>query len=113
MSPGLGGGTFQAVNPSPSASGQFAGTATASQVIGNLVASTIDVPTGDTTTGFHVTVDGAVLVVNYIELVELAAAPSAPATNHARLYLLDNGAGKTQLCIIYATGAGHVLDTQT
>lgn len=38
--------------------------------------------------------------------------PSAPSTNQAILYIRDNGAGKTQLCVRFATGAIQVLATQ-
>ena len=48
----------------------------------------------------------------HIEAVELAADPAAPAANGARLYLKDNGAGKTQLCVRFATGAVQVIATE-
>ena len=38
--------------------------------------------------------------------------PSAPSTNQAILYIRDNGAGKTQLCVRFATGAIQVLATE-
>lgn len=38
--------------------------------------------------------------------------PSAPSTNKARLYARDNGSGKTQLCVRFATGAIQVLATE-
>ena len=38
--------------------------------------------------------------------------PSAPSTNQAILYIRDNGAGKTQLCVRFATGAIQVIATQ-
>ncbi len=40
------------------------------------------------------------------------ADPSAPAANGATLYARDNGAGKTQLCVRFATGAVQVIATQ-
>jgi hypothetical protein len=39
-------------------------------------------------------------------------APGAGAVNTARLYAVDNGAGKTQLVVIFNTGAVQVLATQ-
>jgi len=49
---------------------------------------------------------------NYQEMIELGADPAAPAANKARLFLRDNGSGKTQLCVRFATGAVVVLATQ-
>jgi hypothetical protein len=54
---------------------------------------------------------GIVGVGNLLELGEVAA-PSAPAANKGRLFLRDNGSGKTQLCIIFNTGAVQVIATQ-
>lgn len=38
--------------------------------------------------------------------------PAAPGVNAARLYVRDNGAGKSQLCVVFNTGAVQVLATQ-
>jgi hypothetical protein len=46
-----------------------------------------------------------------IELTEMTA-PSAPATNKGRLYLEDNGSGKTRLVVRFPTGAAQVLATE-
>lgn len=43
---------------------------------------------------------------------ECSAEPAAPATNRARLYLIDSGAGKTILKCIFATGAAQTIATQ-
>ena len=48
----------------------------------------------------------------HIELTELATDPAAPATDGARLFTKDNGAGKTQVCVRFATGAVQVIATQ-
>lgn len=48
----------------------------------------------------------------HVELTELAADPAAPAENGARWYVRDNGAGKTQLCVRFATGAVQVIATE-
>lgn len=53
-----------------------------------------------------------VLLGEYLEGVELPAAPPAPISNKARLYVRDNGAGKTQLVVRFATGAVQVLATE-
>jgi hypothetical protein len=47
----------------------------------------------------------------HFELTEIAD-PSAPATNSGRLYMRDNGSGKTQLCVIFPTGAVQVIATE-
>jgi hypothetical protein len=52
------------------------------------------------------------IAARHIEAVELAADPAAPAANGGRLYLKDNGSGKTQLCILFATGAVQVISTE-
>lgn len=40
------------------------------------------------------------------------SAPSAPAANGYRLFAQDNGAGKTQLCVIFSSGAAQCFATQ-
>jgi hypothetical protein len=40
------------------------------------------------------------------------ADPAAPAANQAVVYARDNGAGKTQLCVVFNTGAVQVLATE-
>ena len=47
----------------------------------------------------------------HFELEEMTE-PTAPAANRGRLYLKDNGAGKTQLCVRFATGAVQVVATE-
>lgn len=46
-----------------------------------------------------------------IEFTEMTA-PSAGASNTARLFCRDNGSGKSQLCVIFATGAVQVIATE-
>lgn len=48
----------------------------------------------------------------HVEVSELSADPAAPAANAARWYVKDNGAGKTQLCVRFATGAVQVIATE-
>ncbi len=52
-----------------------------------------------------ITATGAALFVEQSD-------PSAPASNRAVLYAKDNGAGKTQLVVRFATGAVQVLATE-
>ena len=40
----------------------------------------------------------------FAELTEITD-PAAPLANQARVYLRDNGAGKTQLVVVFPTGA--------
>ena len=47
----------------------------------------------------------------HIEFVEMTA-PAAGAADSARLFVQDNGSGKTQLCVQFATGAVQVIATQ-
>ncbi len=44
----------------------------------------------------------------YSQLTEMTA-PSAPATNSVRIYAEDNGAGKTRLMALFATGAAQQI----
>jgi hypothetical protein len=47
----------------------------------------------------------------HMEMVEIADA-SAPATNRGRLYVRDNGAGKTQLVVRFPSGAVQTIATE-
>jgi len=44
-----------------------------------------------------------------LELPEWATAPAAPAANNVRIYAEDNGAGKTRLMALFATGAAQQI----
>ena len=48
---------------------------------------------------------------NYIEFTEQTA-PGAGSANTARLYAVDNGSGKTQLAVVFSSGAAQILATQ-
>jgi hypothetical protein len=49
----------------------------------------------------------------YLEfLAEQSVDPTAPAANGARMFTKDNGAGKTQLCVRFASGAVQVIATE-
>jgi hypothetical protein len=48
-----------------------------------------------------------------IELsAECSASPDAPASNRARVFLIDNGSGKTSLRVRFATGAVQTIATE-
>lgn len=55
-----------------------------------------------------VSLTGYISVAIYIEGTEMSA-PSAPAANGFRIFAQDNGAGKTQLMVIFASGAAQQL----
>lgn len=45
------------------------------------------------------------------EMTELPADPPTPALNTARLFMRDNGSGKTQFCVKFPSGAVQVIAT--
>jgi hypothetical protein len=49
---------------------------------------------------------------NYQEMISVALDPGAPTPGRARLFMRDNGSGKTQFCVRFSTGAVHVLATE-
>jgi len=54
---------------------------------------------------------GSAQVGGHMEMTEISA-PAAPAANKGRLYVRDNGAGKTQLVVLFPTGAVQVIATE-
>jgi hypothetical protein len=66
-------------------------------------AEPILMPEGDT--------PGISLGASYFQFTEMTAPSTAPA-NSARLFVRDNGSGKTQLCAIFASGAVQVIVTE-
>lgn len=92
---------------------------------GNLILASgdkgTDTTSGDGVEGYVQVLTGAtkgLLVRNragtsgsFIEYIEMTA-PSSGAVDTARLFARDNGAGKTQLCVIFSSGAIQVLATQ-
>lgn len=56
--------------------------------------------------------NGGVTTGGFIDAPEQITDPAAPAANHGRVYMRDNGSGKTQFCVRFATGAIQVLATQ-
>ena len=66
---------------------------------------------GSTTTGYAGYFTGKVYSTQFYELSEIGT-PAAPAPNRARLFVKDNGAGKTQLCVRFNSGAVQIIATQ-
>jgi hypothetical protein len=48
----------------------------------------------------------------YVNFSEQSSDPTAPGANQARLFVRDDGGGKTQLCVRFNTGAVQVLATE-
>lgn len=46
-----------------------------------------------------------------VDLLEMSE-PAAPSANTGRLFVQDNGSGKSQLCIRFASGASQVIATE-
>jgi len=59
-----------------------------------------------TATGFDVT--GSISATDYLAGAEQTP-PSAPAANGYRIFAQDNGAGKTQLMVLFASGAAQQI----
>jgi hypothetical protein len=66
---------------------------------------------GQSSKGFAGFFIGKVYTTKFHEMKEISA-PAAPGANKARLFLKDNGSGKTQLCVRFSTGAIQVVATQ-
>jgi hypothetical protein len=62
-------------------------------------------------TGIYRQSVGIIHVANAFRFPEITD-PAAPAANHGLLYFRDNGAGKTQACIRFPTGAMQVIATE-
>jgi hypothetical protein len=66
---------------------------------------------GKTTSGYAGYFEGRVYTSAFYELGEVAT-PAGPLANRARLFVRDNGAGKTQLCVRFHTGGVHIIKTE-
>lgn len=62
-------------------------------------------------TATSLSVTSVVLANGVVTFTEITA-PSNGATNTAQLFCRDNGAGKTQLCVIFGSGAVQVVATE-
>ena len=67
---------------------------------------------GLATTGYGVYSAGKVYTTQFYELTEIAT-PASPIANRARLFVKDNGLGKTQLVVKFANGTVKVLATES
>jgi hypothetical protein len=67
----------------------------------------------DVVAGGTLTLSGgpATHIGDFIDMTEVAA-PAAPASNEGRIYMRDNGGGKTQLVVRFPTGAVQVIATE-
>jgi hypothetical protein len=66
---------------------------------------------GTATTGYAGFFNGKVFTNKFHEMAEMST-PTAPSANKARLFVRDNGSGKTQLCVRFPTGAVQVIKTE-
>jgi hypothetical protein len=66
---------------------------------------------GYASTGWAGFFQGKVYTTKFHEMKEITN-PLAPAANHGRLFMRDNGSGKTQLCVRFNTGGVVVIVTQ-
>jgi hypothetical protein len=49
---------------------------------------------------------------SFVQFREQSTDPAAAPADGARLFAKDNGAGKTQICVRFATGAVQVIATE-
>ena len=66
---------------------------------------------GHSASGYAGYFEGRVYTNKWYELGEVAN-PAPPLANRARLFVRDNGAGKTQLCVRFHTGGVHIIKTE-
>ena len=114
IQPGSGSGSFAVIHLNPTINGPSTGIA-----YGLGIASKTNVLTGGTIKPFSVGTTTTNLFTGYTPLIEIditgyiegkeQTAPAAPAANGYRLFAQDNGAGKTQLMVIFATGVAQQI----
>jgi hypothetical protein len=66
---------------------------------------------GQTKSGYAGYFDGRVFTTKFYELQEITA-PTAPDTHRGRMFLRNNGLGKAQLCVRFASGLVQVIITE-
>jgi hypothetical protein len=66
---------------------------------------------GHSASGYAGYFEGRVYTNAFYELGEVVN-PAPPLANRARLFVRDNGAGKTQLCVRFRTGGVHIIKTE-
>jgi hypothetical protein len=65
---------------------------------------------GSSGSGYAVVAAGRVSISQFVDVLAMTA-PANPGANTARLFARDNG-GKTELCVIFPTGAIQVIKTE-
>ncbi len=106
----------------PAGSGTIGGTIQANQVATGSGADTLSGAAGLTFDGTTLTgtavassttvVSGTTVTVGTYVAGAEQVAPAAPAANGYRMFAQDNGGGKTQLMVIFASGAAQQLAIQ-
>ncbi len=66
---------------------------------------------GSSPTGYAGYFAGKVYTTRWYELAEVNT-PGSPGANRARLFIRDNGSGKTEVCVKFANGTLKVLATE-
>lgn len=79
--------------------------------VGDLAGVRVGDQTGATNNYAIKTGAGRVYFGDFVEMGEISA-PGAPGADKARLFVRDNGAGKTQICVRFPSGAIQVLSTE-
>jgi hypothetical protein len=74
--------------------------------------SEITASAGDSTDTFLKMASTVAGKSTFIDLKETVAAPAAPAADYGRIFMRDNGSGKTQFCVRFPSGAVQVLATE-
>jgi hypothetical protein len=67
---------------------------------------------GHSASGYAGYFEGRVYTNAWYELGEVVGNPAPPFANRARLFVRDNGAGKTQLCVRFHTGGVQIIKTE-
>jgi hypothetical protein len=52
-----------------------------------------------------------VAILKYLDMSEMTA-PASPPADRARLFVRENLSGKTELCVLFGTGAVQVIATE-
>jgi len=73
------------------------------------------VASGATALGVALTIqsDSGVKLARYLEMPEIAPRPPAPAANSGRLFMEDNGSGKTRLVVTFPTGGSQQIAVES
>jgi len=94
---------------SPDGIGVFGGSTNRAGVVG--VSENAPGVRGFSRNGYAGKSEGSLRVTDYTDIDEIGV-PGPPRRNMARLFARDDGAGKTQLCVRFNTGAVQVIATE-